>query len=284
MKFLNRLLLVVLLFLSFNTSAKNSVDYNIPVHNQPDIAVINAKLDSMFYTNKFLVKEPTYIAVDTPRYFNDKTIDFYLLLFLSVLLGIVRYSNPKYFNNLFKVFVNPSQSSVAREQIEISAAPNIVMNMFFFMVGGVYIYYLFGHFGLFALNATGKIRTILLAIGGIAGIYVGKYFILSFTGWAFKIKHISKQYLFNVFFINKLLAVMLLPVVVILGFASSNVSQPMLIISSFIVVILFFYRYILSFRVYGAFFQYSWFHFFTYLCASEILPMAVLLKLIFMNS
>ena len=39
-------------------------------------------------------------------------------------------------------------------------------------------------------------------------------------------------------------------------------------------------RYTRSWQIFGSFFQYSKFHFFTYLCASEVLPLAVLMKIL----
>ena len=73
---------------------------------------------------------------------------------------------------------------------------------------------------------------------------------------------------------------MLVPFVIILAFADHEWASQMVIISFIVSGILLLNRYIRSWEVFGSFFQYSKFHFFMYLCASELLPLAVLMKLL----
>jgi hypothetical protein len=103
--------------------------------------------------------------------------------------------------------------------------------------------------------------------------------VVRFSGWAFRVESITEHYLFNVFLINKILGVVLLPFAVIMAFGAQELAQTMEVFSFFIISILFLNRYFRSWQVFGSFFQYSKFHFFTYLCASELLPLAVLMKL-----
>ena len=72
----------------------------------------------------------------------------------------------------------------------------------------------------------------------------------------------------------------LLPFVLLIAFAAPVYAGPALIVSAVLIALLFVSRYIRSWQVFGSFFQFSKFHFFTYLCASEILPLAVLMKLL----
>jgi len=121
---------------------------------------------------------------------------------------------------------------------------------------------------------------LLMLIGGMIVIYVGKYAVIKFSGWSFRVESITEHYLFNVFLVNKILAIILLPFIVLLAFATPVIAQPALIISFVLILVLFVNRYLRSWQVFGSFFQYSKFHFFTYLCASELLPLAVLMKLL----
>ena len=72
----------------------------------------------------------------------------------------------------------------------------------------------------------------------------------------------------------------LLPFVLLIAFAAPVYAGPALVVSGVLIALLFVSRYIRSWQVFGSFFQFSKFHFFTYLCASEILPLAVLMKLL----
>jgi Na+-translocating ferredoxin:NAD+ oxidoreductase RnfD subunit len=101
-----------------------------------------------------------------------------------------------------------------------------------------------------------------------------------FSGWAFRVEGVTEHYLFNVFLINKILAMILIPFIIILAFADAEVAKQMIVVSFLVGGLLLLNRYIRSWQVFGSFFQYSKFHFFMYLCASELLPLAVLMKLL----
>jgi len=152
------------------------------------------------------------------------------------------------------------------------------MNIFFTISGGAYVYY--------ATMVLSPQRTamlpasvlILLMIGGVMAIYLGKYFMIRFSGWALRLEGVTNQYIFNVFLINKIIGVILLPFIMLLAFGNPALAQPVIIVSFIAVGILLINRYTRSWQVFGSFFQYSKFHFFTYLCASELLPLALLMK------
>jgi hypothetical protein len=279
---LKALLLLMLCCLCLHLRSGAAIGNHYPgvTYTESSSNVINVQLDSMLYARKIFLRQNTIKAIDVPRFYNDKTLDFYLLLGICLILGVVVYANPRYFENLFKAFVNPSQSTAAKEQIEIAVAPNAVMNGLFVLVAGVYVFYIFNLNKIGLHSKPDKANSIFYFVAGIALMYLIKYIVLVFSGWVFRIKHISEQYTFNVFFINKLIGVLLLPIVIMLAFSDAMFFKPLIIISCCLIAILFFYRYILSYRIFETFFQYSWFHFFTYLCASEILPMAVLLKML----
>ncbi len=161
--------------------------------------------------------------------------------------------------------------------LKAAALPNLGMNVFFAAVLGAYIYYL-------TSGAGGGIRGVQtplvlpLLIAGMLTLYAAKYAVIRFSGWAFRVEEMADQYLFNVFLVNKITAIVLLPFVLIIAFAGSEWLRPMSILSAVVVIILLATRYLRSWPLFLSFFQGSRFHFFTYLCASEILPMAVLVK------
>jgi Na+-translocating ferredoxin:NAD+ oxidoreductase RnfD subunit len=119
-----------------------------------------------------------------------------------------------------------------------------------------------------------------MLIAGTGLIYLTKYAAVRFSGWAFRVEGITEHYLFNVFLINKVLGITLMPFIIVLAFADHEWAQQVVIISFVVSGLLLLNRYIRSWEVFGSFFQYSKFHFFLYLCASELLPLAVLMKLL----
>lgn len=220
-------------------------------------------------------------SVAVPHFMDNKTADFYLLLFACIILGVIRIMDPRYFQNLWKAFINPTLSArQLKEKLEGAPLSSLLMNIFFAITSGAYIYYAVR---LLIPQRTGNIPPSLLVVMLITGmmtIYLGKYALIRFSGWAFKIEGVTEQYIFNVFLVNKILAVLLLPFVIILAFGDNYLTQPAMIVSVIAIGLLLINRYTRSWQVFGSFFQYSKFHFFTYLCASELLPLAVLLKLL----
>jgi len=211
----------------------------------------------------------------------DRTPDFYLLLLLCLMLGLIRFSDSRYFSMLWRAFLNPTLSNrQLKEQLQGAGISNLLMNMFFTMVGGAYIYYVVKIFTPQRSNVIPASILLILLIAGMMIIYMSKYAAVRFSGWAFRVEGITEHYLFNVFLINKILSIILIPFIIILAFANAVWLQPVVILSFVVVGILLINRYVRSWQVFGSFFEYSKFHFFTYLCASELLPLAVLMKLL----
>ncbi len=236
---------------------------------------------------KMLLKHPqvahkkTIYNIEREHVMNDKTVDFYMLLLVCIMLGVIRYMDPRYFINIWKAFINPTQSSRAlKEQLDGTTLQNLLMNIFFSIVIGAYLFYAVK---LLTPGRTGNIASpllLMMLIIGVMIVYLTKYAVIRFSGWVFKLEGVTENYIFNIFLINKLMAIFLLPFVLILAFADVVWTGPAIIISLILAGLLLLNRYTRSWQVFGSFFQYSKFHFFTYLCASELLPLAVLMKLL----
>lgn len=266
----------------FATQARiNPSKYGFSGTFAPTKQQVAASMDSVMRVHPQLSNTRVIMAVERVRQGKNLTFDFYFLLAITMLMGVIRLMDPRYFQNLWKAFRNPTLSArQLKDQLEGASVPSLLMNILFTIIGGAYVYYLVR---LFTPQSAGNISPILLLgmiIGGMMLIYMAKYFVIRFSGWAFRVDNITEHYVFNVFLINKILAIVLLPVSILLAFAEPSISGPVVIISFIVMGILFVNRYTRSWQVFGSFFQYSKFHFFTYLCASEILPMAILMKLL----
>ena len=210
--------------------------------------------------------------------YKDKTIAFYTLYFLTLLLGIIRYTDPKYFRDLWGMFWGLAKvNRDSKEHLHGAAVSNLLMNIFFVCTLGVFIFFTIEHRVANSLNFPLGLLPLLL-VCCVLIIYLVKYAAIQFFGWAFKLSHITEQYIFNVFLVNKILAVLLLPMIILLAFSDKSMFGALLIISFCIIAILYFNRYLRSWKIFNKFIEFSRFHFFLYLCASELLPMAVILK------
>lgn len=236
--------------------------------------------DSLLRAHPYLKDAVPESRIAHVRPFDNEAKDFYLILGLVLFLGIVRAVHPHYFRLVLRSFWQPGGSARGyREQLEQASFPNLLMNLFFGCVTGVWLYYLLQTFSRPAQQLPGALLIFLLA-AGILLVYFLKYLAVLFSGWAFRVEALTSQYLFSIFLINKIIAIALLPFVALLAFSNPGWQGPLGIVSLFVAGGLLLTRYVRSWRSFGSFFQYSKFHFITYLCASEILPLIILLKVL----
>lgn len=276
-------LFIVGLFSALPVMAKvNIAQYGVSIDAYKMKADSKKSFDSVIQSGFKMTKDnkvSNYIA--KPHFTENNTLDFYLLLGLCAILGAIKTIHPKYFNDVWRAFINPTLGSRQLKDIIQSAMfPNLLMNLYSSIVLGTYAYYLISVNvdWRFAGVPSGVIISLLI-LGAIA-MYVGKYAFVQFTGWAFNIRSTTEQYNFNIFLVNKILGIALLPFIVCFAFLNSAWDTPLCIISIIVLVVLLANRYVRSWNIFAHFFMNSRFHFFMYLCAFEILPLAVLIKLV----
>lgn len=222
------------------------------------------------------------VAIEKPHKANDRSSEFFLLLGLIAFIGIFRLANPSYFRNLFRAFRNPTLSTrQLKEQLRQDSAASLTLDIIFCISIGIYVYFALSH--IHHQKFTAAYPGGLLMLGFVLlfiVVYVVRFLFLKFTGWVFNIAEITDTYTFNVFLINKILGIAIIPFTIILAFGQGAWVQASLFISFLVIGILFLNRYLRSGVVFGYFLKFSKFHFFMYLCASELLPLAVLMKLV----
>jgi hypothetical protein len=240
-----------------------------------------AKTDSIVRSHPQMSLRYGISGIMKHKPYRDRSPDFYMLTGLLLMLGLIRYSNTRYFNGLLSAFWNPTRSNrQLKDQLQATKFSNLLMNIFFTMSAGCYVYYVIEVFEPQRIGTFQPSLLLALLVAGMMFIYLGKYAVIRFSGWAFRLEGITDFYLFNVFLINKIIAIAVLPFIVLFAFADPVYTQPLTLASFVLIGILLVNRYTRSWQVFGSFFQYSKFHFFMYLCASELLPLAVLMKLL----
>jgi hypothetical protein len=231
-------------------------------------------------TNDFLKPgKPRFADTNPVRVFRDIDWLIYLIAGVLLLLSIIRLSYRKYFADLFRAFFNPTLSQrQLKDQLSQSPFPNFLLNIFFAISLGVYLYLL-----LFRLQIFPQAEPWLLIPGLIllvAIIYLAKYLVLRFCGWLFGNSELADAYIFILFLINKVMGILLTPFLVILAFCKPQIANSFLYISLFFIALLVVYRYIRSYSVVRQYLSFSKLHFFLYLCAFELAPVLILIKVL----
>jgi len=206
---------------------------------------------------------------------------FYILTGILLFMGVIKIAYPKYFQNTFRlIFQTSLRQKQTPEQIVQGYVPGFLLNMLFFMVVGVLIalfasqyqqqHFLQGPFWLLVLFCTA-----ILAV-----VYLVKYTVTFLAGWVFNVKEAAGMYSFVVFLVNRVLGIILLPLVIILAYYGGQVQSIMFTIAVSIIVLLLLYRYTLSLTVMRKNLKVSALHFFIYLCAVELMPLLVIYKVL----
>lgn len=272
-------LLTLLLLVRVAPAAASDL-YNVSLND----SLVQAKADSSFKAKidslPFFKDATTVYQVEKLYQNVNKTANFYLIIALLMALGVLRMSFPSYFRNLYQSFMSPmTNKRTLREQIEQNVVANAAMNIFFCISLGLFIFALISFKT--ELIQSSRIPANLMLLGLILGtglVYLIKLGVLNFVGWTFKMQQATEDYIYNVFLINKILGIALLPFSIILTFGTGNWLNLVFIVAIVITAILILNRYTRSWSSLGSFFQFSKFHFFMYFCASELLPLAILTK------
>lgn len=275
-------ILSCLILMSFkSTAAVDLTPYALKLNKQSINISSQQSIDSLIQHSPILNHTKRVNCIMKPHYTESKTLDFYLLLGLCAILGAIKTIHPKYFNDVWRAFINPTLGSrQLKDMIQSASFPNLLMNLFSCIVLGTYVFYLISIDRDWRFAGMPSSMVISLLIVGSVLLYTGKYLFVQFTGWAFNIRSTSEQYNFNIFLVNKILGIALLPFVICFAFLNKEWQGPICISSIVLLVALLMNRYVRSWNIFAHFFMNSRFHFFMYLCAFEILPMAILLKMV----
>lgn len=213
------------------------------------------------------------------REVTGKEAVFYLLSGLFLLLAVVRAGFGRYFSNLFVVFFRASlKQKQIREQLLQTPLASLLLNLLFVTAGGLYATFLLG--GRVALAGMNFWVLYAWCVAGLAVIYIGKFFVLKLLGWILNMEPTTDTYIFIVYLCNKVLGILLLPLLLVMAFAEPNGVIVALTVSYVLVGGIYLYRYVSSYGYVNREVKASRFHFFLYLCAFEVAPLLLIYKVL----
>ncbi len=260
-------------------TSKASID-SVAIVTKPVLKSYHSIVDSLLLANKFInAKEPaTYFITEKKQTAGEEFI-FYSLCIVVLILGIFKTFYNNYFNNLFKVFFNTSiRQTQLTDQLMQARLPSFILNIFFAISIGFYIWLLFKHY-----QPPRLINNQLLlpfCILGIGALYFVKYCILKFMGWMSGMQQAADNYIFVIFLVNKITGIVLLPFVILLAFSLPLWTNVIVIFTLLLMGLFFLSRYVKIYGILEYRFPLKPFHFIIYVTAVEILPLLIVYKLI----
>ena len=228
--------------------------------------------------NRFLnIKGKSVAADNQVKHRVTKDFLFFLLLSLVFILAFFRLFYQRYFTNLFRVFFNTSlRQSQLTDQLTQAKLSSLFFNLFFTITGGIYVYFLLRYFNW--VSAEKMITILTYCVISLIIIYAGKFIVLKFTGWLTGYNEAVNTYLFVIFLINKILGILLIPVIIILAFSQLFLVNIVIPISLLMIGMLLLLRFFRSYGLLQKQLKVSGFHFFLYIAGTEILPLLLIYK------
>ena len=203
---------------------------------------------------------------------------FYILCGTLFFLGILRVGFPKYFQDVFNVFWRSAfRQKQIRDQLQQAGMTTLLFNIFFVFSTALFSYLVIEYT---THNTTKPWLLFAICFFSISLIYCGKYFTLKLMGWMFGQQMAADSYIFIVFLVNKILSILLIPLMLVLAFAEPVFQQVAFTLSIILLGVLLIYRFILSFSGLRNELKISWFHLFLYVCGFEIIPVLLIYKLL----
>jgi hypothetical protein len=213
---------------------------------------------------------------------NGKEILFYGMVFLVMLFALVRLSFSKYFTDLFRLFFRTTlKQRQLSEQLVQAPLPSVFLNLFFLINAGLYLSFWIDHN---KANPFVSFWWLLLYVTlGLTFSYLIKFASLKISGWLFNVPNAVESYIFLVFLINKMLGILLMPILFVLAFSGEQLFPVALTISWCLIGALLGYRIFLSYQLIRRQIKVSGLHFLLYVLGFEISPLLVLYKAIQLN-
>jgi len=247
----------------------------------PKVHAYDTIMQALEKKHMYLRREGKYLQYDINPLRKDNARDWlvYLVAGVILLLGIIRSAYLKYFSDLFRAFFNPTLSQrQLKDQLSQSPFPNFLLNTFFVISLGLYLYLLMYRLDYPAGAIAWMLIPGLMLLVGV--IYLVKYVVLRFCGWLFGNEELIDAYVFILYLINKVLGILLAPFLIVLAFCSPEIAAICLYISIFFIVLLVVYRYVRSYSLVRQYLSFSKLHFFLYLCAFEVVPVLIITKVL----
>ena len=216
--------------------------------------------------------------VSTEKTIEGKEIFFYVMCGLLLLLGLFKKFYNQYFSNIFRVYFNTSlRQSQLSEQLLQARLPSFILNIYFVIIAGIFVWLLFSHTEGTVVRK--PLYLLQVCIGAVAVVYLIKYCFLKFVGWVSGIGEATDYYIFIIFLVNKLLALLLIPFIILLAFGKPEwmgIVETMALLSAGAMLAS---RYIKSYAVAGHKLSVKPFHFMLFIAGAEIIPILLIYKI-----
>lgn len=203
-----------------------------------------------------------------------------ILFFCFVVYVYLKTQYRKKINEVFNVFFsNRTLNKLSREDYALNNRLSLGMMLVFILTSSLFLYELNDRYKWMKTIYGYEFWTYVKIILIVSGLFFSKIFMVRMLGMIFNRSHEAEEQIFNIFLFNKVLGLFLFPIVIGIVFIDAHYKNLFIYSVPILLSLIFIYRILRSFSSYITDSNFSKLYLFMYLCALEIIPLVVIIKL-----
>lgn len=220
-------------------------------------------------------------VLEKPKQSKNKTGLFMLVVVLMLLVGFMRNSFNSYIGSLWSVIIN---FSVIKRQTKDQIQNNVLAStsfriLFFVGISLLIMAFLSQKFGL-SYSSSFRNMNLWLCILLLIGLYFLKRGFLTGVGWIYNKPEASEIYFFNSNVMNEAIGLIVFPIAILMLLLNGFLFKSFMVLGIAVFVGLIAYKNIKIFKGIKNLLRINAFDYLLYLCAFEIMPLMILMKVL----
>ena len=260
-----------------NDNAHNSIFINSFQANDGKVKDGNIEYVQLYMGHELnpVNKEPVLRNNISPDWF------FPLILLVLIALAWLRIFYNKFFFQMIQAFMNNNLANqIVRDENIFVQRASLYLSIIFNLIGALFLYLISIHFN-WTLGGIGNgFSRFVFFLIIITVTYALKFLILKICGWLFEQEQEMATYMFNVFLINNILGMTLLPFICIFAYNEALAFSGLLVVPFVLIIISYGWRIFKGIQLGLSINPFSPLYIFLYLCTLEIAPLMVLIRVI----
>jgi len=204
---------------------------------------------------------------------------FITVIVMMILLTLIFTLFRSIIGKVWRAFLNPNiLSQLYRERSLVTTIPYTILYGLFFMNAGIFTLLITKYYKIPLANS--HFGSLALCVAGILGFFLIRHLLLSLVGYIFPIQKETGTYSFSIQIFNIVLGLLLVPMIWFVAYSPDSLAT--MLVPAFLILILSIYLF-LNLRgllIANRYVLLHKFHFLLYICAVEIAPLAIMLKLL----
>lgn len=268
---------------ALGVTSEYAIGYTLPVNTENSWENISASGSQQpefvnFYKGHEL--KPVHAS---PQQKENIYQDWFFPVFIVVLAIYtwLRIFYNKYFNQLLQAFLNTNLTNqIVRDENILVQRASILLALTFNIIAALFLYLLSLELD-WNLGGIGEgFNRFAFFITIVSAAYTFKFLILKIIGWLFDLDREMATYIFNIFLINNVLGLILVPIVALMAYNPFIESPFIAVLSIWLIGMAFLYRLIRGLLSGMSVSGFSPLYLFLYLCTLEIAPLLVLIRIV----